>query len=170
MIGKTKPRNHRPLWHQFIACSLHQTLSWPERIYLVCCWNTGSKHRNPSSVENDPFAKETVFLAKFESHNKTHPLKLFQTFFIWHPYILDIHVKFPLPTNHVARASCLMPHRSCGKSLVQLLDSVRAPANRSNCCVASNKFNQPTYQTDHGNQKKTTGLKYKGILEDSEDL
>ena len=79
-------------------------------------------------------------------------------------------MKFPLPTNHVARASCLMPHRSCGKSLVQLLDSVRAPANRSNCCVASNKFNQPTYQTDHGNQKKTTGLKYKGILEDSEDL
>ena len=48
-----------------------------------------------------------------------------------------------------------MPHRSCGKSLVQLLDSVRAPANRSNCCVASNKFNQPTYQTDHGNQKTT---------------
>ena len=80
-------------------------------------------------------------------------------------------MKFPLPTNHVARASCLMPHRSCGKSLVQLLDSVRAPANRSNCCVvASKKFNQPTYLTDHGNQrKKTTGLQYKATFESFED-
>lgn len=84
---------------------------------------------------------------------QNHPLKLFQTFFIW-TVILDIHVKFPLATNHVARASCLMPHRSCGKSLVQLLDSVRAPANRKQLlrCFEQIK-NQPTYQTDHGNQK-----------------